>query len=79
MNKVTTIVSDQVGRDACFCGADQRLVDDLGADSLDVVSITLDVETELAIELPERVVEDVETVGDLVAAAAVQLQVEVPS
>ena len=79
LKKVQTIVSDFLGFDAADCGPDKVLGDDLGADSLDLVSIVLDVETELGIEIPEDDTEAVRTVGDVARVAARALNVEVPA
>ena len=44
---------------------DARLVDDLGADSLDVVEITMAVEEQLHLTVADEQSERVKTVGDL--------------
>ncbi|MDW3181750.1 phosphopantetheine-binding protein [Roseobacter sp.] len=79
LKKVQVIVSDQFGCDTAQCGPDIDLGRDLGGDSLDLVSIVLDVETELAIKISEDDTDAVHTVGDLAAAAARALDVEVPA
>ena len=43
-----------------------RIVDDLGADSLDVVEMLMSVEDEFEIEIPDSVIEDLKTIGDVV-------------
>ena len=45
---------------------DAKIVDDLGADSLDVVELIMALETEFDIEIPEEEAENVSTVGDVV-------------
>ena len=42
------------------------MVDDLGADSLDIVDLVMTLEDEFDIEIPDEDVEGVRTVGDLV-------------
>ena len=42
------------------------LVDDLGADSLDAIDIVMSVEDEFKIEVPDEIIEKIETVGDIV-------------
>ena len=43
-----------------------NLVDDLGADSLDVVDLVMTLEDEFDMEIPDEDVVDVHTVGDIV-------------
>ena len=45
---------------------DTRLVDDLGADSLDSIEIVLAMETEFDIEIPDDDLDRVETVQDII-------------
>ena len=42
------------------------ITDDLGADSLDVVDLVMDIEDEFSVEIPEDQVENIKTVGDIV-------------
>ena len=42
------------------------LVEDLGADSLDSIDIVMSVEDEFNIEVPDEIVENMKTVGDIV-------------
>lgn len=46
---------------------DARFVDDLGADSLDVVELIMRIEEELEIEIPDNEAEQLSTVADAVA------------
>ena len=41
--------------------------DDLGADSLDVVDLLMSIEDEFEIEVPDDEIENIKTVGELVA------------
>lgn len=56
-----------------FCEADgditmeSALVDDLGLSSLDVINIVSEFEAEFDIEIPDRVIPTLRTVGDIVA------------
>lgn len=45
---------------------DSKFIDDLGADSLDVYQIIMGIEEEFDIEIPDDVVEHIESVGDAV-------------
>ena len=42
------------------------LVDDLGADSLDAIDIVMSVEDMFKVEVPDEIIEKIETVGDIV-------------
>mgnify|MGYP000481625612 FL=1 len=44
---------------------DSRLVEDLKADSLDVVELIMDIEQEYGIQVPEEELPNVHTVGDI--------------
>ena len=64
--KLVKIICDQleVEEDKVVEGA--SIVDDLGADSLDVVDIIMSIEEEFGIEVPDEEIENIKTVGDAV-------------
>lgn len=64
--KVKEIIADQLGIDADTITAGSSFIEDLGADSLDVVELILALETEFDLEIPEEEAENVSTVGDVV-------------
>ena len=41
-------------------------MDDLGADSLDIVDLVMSLEDEFGVEIPDDQVENIKTVGDIV-------------
>lgn len=45
---------------------DTKLVDDLDADSLDLVELAMAIEDELKLEIPDELLEGIRTVGDAV-------------
>lgn len=45
---------------------ESAIVDDLGADSLDVVDLVMTLEDEFDQEIPDEVIEEMKTVGDIV-------------
>ena len=45
---------------------DSHLVTDLGADSLDLVDLSMSIEEEFNLEVPDDVLDHVRTVGDIV-------------
>lgn len=53
------------------CSADQvtmeaRLIEDLGADSLDAVELNMAIEDAFGVEIPDTALAELKTVGDLV-------------
>lgn len=47
--------------------AESNLITDLGLNSLDVMNVIVAFEEEFDIEIPDRVVKDLETIGDVVS------------
>ena len=45
---------------------DSKLIEDLRADSLDIVELVMDMEQEFDIEIPDEELPKVQTVGDIV-------------
>lgn len=65
--KVREVIIDQLGiEDEESITMDTTFIDDLGADSLDVVELIIALEEEFGIEIPETEAEKVVTVGDVV-------------
>ena len=62
---VRDILVDALGVTRDQLTDDPRLTDDLGADSLDVVEITMAVEERLGLSVSDEQAEKVKTVGDL--------------
>lgn len=44
-----------------------NIADDLGADSLDVVEVLMSIEDEFKVEIPDEEIDNIKTIGDLVA------------
>ena len=66
LEKVIRMVADQFMIDESEVTADTVFVDDLGADSLDVVELTMALEEEFSLpETPEEELMNIHTVGDL--------------
>lgn len=65
-NRVKKIIADQLGLDENTIKLDSLFVDDLGADSLDVVELIMALEEEFDIEIPDEEAEKVTKVGDVV-------------
>jgi acyl carrier protein len=64
--RVNTLVTDQLGVDRKSLTPEANLLDDLGADSLDVVELVMALEEEFGIEVPDDDVENIRTIGDIV-------------
>ncbi|MCC8161270.1 MAG: acyl carrier protein [Oscillospiraceae bacterium] len=64
--RVKDIIVDQLSVDAEEVTMEASFVDDLGADSLDVVELIMGFETEFDIEIPDEDAEKISTVGDAV-------------
>ncbi len=64
--KVKEIIADQLGVEIEKLTNDAKFVDDLGADSLDVVELIMAFEEEFGIEIPDEDAEKIQTVGDVI-------------
>jgi acyl carrier protein len=66
LNKIISMVAEQFMVDESEVSADTAFVDDLGADSLDVVELTMALEEEFSLpDTPEEELMNIHTVGDL--------------
>ena len=68
--KGASIVGDQLGGDRAALVPEANLLDDLGADSLDVVELVMALEEEFSIEVPDDDVENIRTIQDIVSYVA---------
>ena len=66
IERVKNVIVDQLSVDADEVTLEASFVDDLGADSLDVVELIMGLETEFDIEIPDEDAEKISTVGDAV-------------
>ena len=64
--KVKEIVVEQLGVAEATVTLEASFIDDLGADSLDIVELVMALEEEFDIEIPDGDAEKVVTVGDVV-------------
>lgn len=64
--KVKEIIVQQLGVDADKVALEASFVDDLGADSLDVVELVMAFEDEFGVEIPDEAAEKIATVKDAV-------------
>ena len=64
--KLKTIVVDQLGVDEENVTMEATFVDDLAADSLDIVELVMTIEEEFDLEIPDSDAEKIVTIGDVV-------------
>ena len=64
--KVKEIIVEQLGVAETSVEMESSFIDDLGADSLDIVELVLALEEEFDMEIPDSDAEKVVTVGDVV-------------
>ncbi len=64
--KVKKIVVDQLGVEEDDISMESSFIDDLGADSLDIVELIMALEEEFNLEIPDAEAEKITSVGDAV-------------
>jgi acyl carrier protein len=63
--RIKTIVADQLGVEIAEVTKDASILDDLGADSLDVVELVMTLEEAFDVEVPDEAVDEMRTIGDV--------------
>lgn len=64
--KVKKIIVEQLGVEEDDVTMEASFIDDLGADSLDIVELIMALEEEFDLEIPDSEAEKIATVGDAV-------------
>jgi len=64
-DRIRTLVAEQLGVDPGDIGPESSILDDLGADSLDVVELVMAIEDEFDIEVPDEAAEAIRTIADV--------------
>jgi acyl carrier protein len=64
--RVREIVAEQLERDVNEVTNTASFIDDLGADSLDIVELVMKMEEEFGIEIPDEEAEKIKTVNDVI-------------
>lgn len=71
-NKVFELVAEHLGAPLEKISDDTSFINDLGADSLDIVELVMDLEDKFNIKIPEDIADKIQTVGDAVKFIAAQ-------
>ncbi|MEG0912908.1 MAG: acyl carrier protein [Oscillospiraceae bacterium] len=64
--KIRDMLCEQLDIEEDKITMESSIVDDLGADSLDVVDLIMSLEEEFDLEIPDEEIENIKLVGDLV-------------
>lgn len=64
--KVRSLIVQQLGVKEDDVALEKSFIDDLGADSLDIVELVMAIEDEFGFEIPDHDAEGIRTVGDAV-------------
>ena len=64
--KISQIVSEQMGIDKSELTKETSFVDDLNVDSLDTVELVMEFEDEFEITIPDEEVEKIQTIGQAI-------------
>ncbi len=64
--RVKKIAVEHLGADEAKVTPEANFIDDLGADSLDIVELVMAFEEEFGVEIPDDAAEKIQTVGDAV-------------
>lgn len=66
VNKIKSIIAEQLGVKPEEVTEGAKFIDDLGADSLDTVELVMALEEEFGIEIPDEDAEKMTTVGEAI-------------
>lgn len=64
--RVAEILAEQLSLDADKISMESLLEEDLDADSLDVIDLVMSIEDEFQLEVPDEIIENMKSVGDIV-------------
>ena len=65
--KVKGVIVDQLNVEEDDVTEDATFIDDLGADSLDIVELVMALEEEFGVTIPDEEAENIKTVGDAIS------------
>ena len=65
-NKVTALIAEQLGKSEDLVTLDAQFIEDLGADSLDLVELIMSMEDEFGVEIADEDAEKILKVSDAI-------------
>ena len=66
IDKVKSIIANQLSTDVSKLKDDTNIAEELGADSLDLVEILMALEDEFGVSIPDEVIPKIKTIEDVV-------------
>ena len=66
LEKVVDLVAEQLGVDKKIIRPESNIIEDLGADSLNVIEMLMTLEDEFGITIPDDKINQIKTVGQIV-------------
>ena len=72
--RVTALIVEQLGVSKDEANTKASFIDDLGADSLDIVELVMSLEEEFDVEIPDEDAEKIQTIGDAVSYVKERLE-----
>ncbi len=66
VSRVTELIVEQLGVSKTEAVPKASFIDDLGADSLDIVELVMSLEEEFDIEIPDEKAEQIQTIGQAI-------------
>ena len=73
-SRVKSIIVEKLGVDETEVTPEASFIQDLGADSLDTVELTMEFEKEFGVEIPDTEAENLTTVGAAIAYIEAHMQ-----
>jgi len=64
--RLVSLIAEKLGVEPGEVTPEAKFIDDLGADSLDIVELIMDLEDEFDLEIPDEEAEKLSTVGDAI-------------
>ena len=67
IDRVKELVAEQLGVDKATIADDAHIIEDLGADSLDVIEMLMTLEEEYGVSIPDDKINQIKTIKQIVA------------